>query len=405
MNDNSERVVSRDDAFIEHHYYKGGLRTDAITTSGGRPEWAPAEEWVGFRNELSLEPGDFVVEVVKFKDPQRPITWFGVFQAFPDQVFGDRQNHTGIGVWLRGGYPKEPWYLLDALKILLGTAIKSGDQELPTQARQFLTEYLEKCVDAYDPLPRPLGGLSLAKNQVTTTLTRRLDTSDTDIENIFDDLVYRLFFYLPENEADKTRALIFLTDKAHSPEFPTVSTKPGNLLYDLLRQLPLSLKDQSDTIKQLESDLQKKELEVSQIDLQVDRLAAEASDANRRANVSETQLRDLQASLEENDEHKRFSTLQSGIGELGNQIAALQGKVLSLRREIVDELAREMRSINNTKSHGAPIRQKISPPQPVKRASTKHNSDGSIWHLYFIIAMILLAFSLFSGFVWYFLIR
>lgn len=404
MNDHSENLANQDDAFIEHHYYKGGLRTDAITLEGSRPAWAPAADWVGFRNEMALAPDDYVVEVIKFWDAAYPITWFGVYRSAPDQVYGDRQNHAGVGVWLRGGYPKEPWWLLDALKTLLETATKNDARELPAQARQFLSEYLGKCVEVYEALPSPLGGLSLAKSQVTSTLTRRLDFSDADIETHFDDLVHRLFFYLPDGEAEKSRALTLLTAKPQSAEIPAVTTKPGNLVSDLLKQLPTALRAQSEAISQLESELKKKGAEVSQLDAEVDRLQRESSEAKRMANDFENRLKTLQESLEENDEHKRFSMLQSGIGDLGNEVAHLQGKLSSLRREIVDDLSREIKNMKNSASHGSQIRKQIGhSPDTLARKPTIHSSSGPDWQLYLMIVVVILAIGLLGGTFWYLL--
>jgi len=96
MQQESNSAPTVDKAFLEYHFYSGGLRTEAFSLSGARPEWAPPPDWVGFRNEFSLGPENRVVEVVKFDTDEGPVTWFGVYQASPDKVFGDRKNHTGL---------------------------------------------------------------------------------------------------------------------------------------------------------------------------------------------------------------------------------------------------------------------------------------------------------------------
>jgi hypothetical protein len=111
--------------FVEAHYYAGGLRHLPFGTAR-RPSWAPAEDSVGFQDEFQLEEGDGAVELRRFELGDR-VTWIAVYYRSVDTKLGDRQNHAGVGIWLRNGIVADPAACLYGLSNLAGFLAKNVD--------------------------------------------------------------------------------------------------------------------------------------------------------------------------------------------------------------------------------------------------------------------------------------
>lgn len=402
MENHFEGGIDAEKAFLEYHFYKGGLRTEAFSLSGARPSWAPPTDWVGFRDEFALDPDDRVVEIVKIEGDCGPIAWISVYEAAPDQVYGDRKNHAGMGVWLLGSYPNEPSLLVHALRSLLDLARKDYGQRLPAQTKTFLSEYLENYVAEYEALPRPFGGLTYATNQVASTLTRHLDVTHEKFEENLDELVYRLFYLLSDDASENARALILLTPKVKLRETAATDIQRGRLASDLLKQLPIAMRAQSQLIASLRQELNEERKAVEELDGKVDQLNSEVMSARRRANDAESQLKDLQASLEENDERKRFSLLQSGIADVGNNVAQIQVKLNALRQEIVSDLRREMRFTPPAAPSNSQFRAQHATPETAHPSKIVTSKPGSNIIFYVALFSFVLISTLIAGLIWYF---
>lgn len=390
MRTSSDAPSSADQGFLEYHHYSGGLRADAFSLSGQRPNWAPPHDWVGFRDEFALTAEDRVIEVVKFASDNGPITWLGLYHAAPDKVYGDRKNHAGFGVWLLNGYPKEASLIVDALQRLLDVARDDDQERLSTSAQNFLGKYLETYVDEYESLPRPFGGLALAKNQVASTLSRRINVEDDGFEERLDDLIVRLFFYLPESDADKSRALILLTGRQTQSSIAEPENALGKLAPDLLKQIPIAMRAQSQSIAGLQQQLAHDREALDELDRTRDRLESELLETRRRANDAETQLRDLQASLQEDDERRRFSLLQAGIADVNNSVADLKAKLGSLRQDIVCDLRRDIRPAPSSPPTNE-FRERHVTQTPVQRsASTPGSYDSNLWIIVAVVFSVLI---------------
>jgi len=352
----SESAARADRFFLEYHFYKGGLRTEAFSHTSSRPEWAPPADWVGFRDEFSLTPDASVLEVVKFAGEIGPIVWIGVYAAAPDEVYGDRKNHAGIGVWLLGSYPKQPSLLVEALQRLLDVARKDDGKRFAGKATNFLNEYLGEYIADYEIFPRPLGGLVGAANQVTPTIERRMDAEGKSLDEQINEFVYRLFFALPEVEADKSRALAFLPSKLEAHDAGLLANPLGQLLLDILDQLPIALSAQSRSIALLQAENASKDATISQLEVHSEQLNSELALVRDRVEQAESQLNTLQASLDADDERKRYSYLQSEMSRVGSSVAQISSNIEKLRHELIIAIERSINPNQANSFKGSQIR-------------------------------------------------
>jgi hypothetical protein len=382
--------------FVEHHYYNGGLRVDAVSLSTNRPGWAPDADWVGFRDEIALDAQDRVLEVVKFGTGQNVVVWIGIFESALDQKYGDRKNHAGVGVWLWNGYPKEPSLLIDALGGLLTIAKRNEQDKFKKKAHEFLSSYLEGYIGAYEAIPSPFGGLQCATSPVQSSIVEHLNTKDPTFEEKLNDYVHRLFFLIPDDQAKNSRALLLLTPKdVRQPK--AVQHHPGRLIPQLLSTIPSVFQSQTSTIEQLQLNLGEAHKAIEELDLNVDRLESELLSVRTRAESSEKLLTDLQTSLNENDELKRFSLLQTGIESVNNSVGRLDTRLGGIRQDIVRDVVREMRSIAATAPNPTPagpasgFRQQHNHLVAGSNLAKKGKQSGDIsWALVGVVVLILL---------------
>jgi hypothetical protein len=403
MNKVSESGANADPAFLEYHFYKGGLRIDAFSVSGMRPAWAPPAEWVGFRDEFTLDSEDRVLEIVKFEGNCGPVAWIGIYEAAPDQVYGDRRNHAGIGVWLLGRYPHEPSLLVDALRALLDLARKDDGQRLPMQAKAFLTSYLKNYVADYVMLPRPLGGLEHAKNQIVSTLVLNLKLTDSTFEKDIDDLFHRMFYILPEKESKNSRALIMLSSDKDFCNFTEIKKEFSELSSDIIKNITPAFEEQNKIISDLQKSLQIELTNIEEMDLKFDKISSELNYTISRAEEADLQLRNLHAILEEDDGRRQFAILQSSMSDVINSVAQIDRKLSNFQKDIAIEIKKELISINQLKNNntiGGQIQQKnIRQNQkyyPKKRSSYFDITTIAIASIIFFLIIIMS----FSGYMW-----
>lgn len=145
-------------AFLEAHYYDGGLRFQSLPRDLDRPDWAPAPDRVGFRDEFPLFDGDSVVELAWHASGASVATWLGVYRNSVDLRYGDRKNHAGAGLWLRDRQ------LIDSLGALqsldqFASAVASTATDmtrLADDAQDFLSEYVPALLAPSDRFPTGL---------------------------------------------------------------------------------------------------------------------------------------------------------------------------------------------------------------------------------------------------------
>jgi hypothetical protein len=89
------------DFMFEAHYYSSGLK---FLPFGERPSWVPAADTIIISQDtgISIQEGDYVLGLARFKHNEETIFWVGLSEKSIDQVYGDRGgNYHGIGIWLR----------------------------------------------------------------------------------------------------------------------------------------------------------------------------------------------------------------------------------------------------------------------------------------------------------------
>ena len=127
-------------AFLEGHYYSGGLRYHAYV-AGTRPSWAPPADSVGFRDEFELEEGASAIELRRFRFNGAVVSFVGVFYRSIDAKFGDRGNHAGMGAWFRDVIPFDFNGLLAGLEQLAERIAEDIDpQALVSGAAEFSSD-------------------------------------------------------------------------------------------------------------------------------------------------------------------------------------------------------------------------------------------------------------------------
>jgi hypothetical protein len=139
------------DAFLEAHYYSSGLRYRHISDQGDRPDWAPPPDEVGFRNDIPLTSGDIVIEFQRRVYNQKRITWLGVYEWAVDKRLGDRENHSGVGVWLREGVIVSPYSTINYLtKILFAYRDNLDHPSLDKEATALLKDVIIQSIRRLD---------------------------------------------------------------------------------------------------------------------------------------------------------------------------------------------------------------------------------------------------------------
>lgn len=107
------------DSIFEAHYYSSGIK---FLPFGDRPSWVPAADTIIISQDtgISIQEGDYVLGLARFKHNGEPIFWIGLSEKSVDQVYGDRGgNYHGIGIWLRDSLVLNSEDLADIMQKLL----------------------------------------------------------------------------------------------------------------------------------------------------------------------------------------------------------------------------------------------------------------------------------------------
>jgi hypothetical protein len=402
------RADDEQSAFIEYHYYKGGLRTEFVTSGHDRPTWAPPPDWVGFRSEFVLQDSDLVIELVKFNTSSSVVSWIGLYRHSPDQVFGDRQNHIGIGVWLLDSFPSAPYELIEGLRKLLELFPSNSTENFSATVGHFLSEYVQEYVADLQPLPPPLNGMRLANNQVLTTFQYQIRPEAENWQKRLNDLFFRLYFLYPEGR-EENRALIYIpfTSVAKGPGISgSEEFKKERFIFDFLPKVPVAFSSQANAILELEKQIVADRLSLGQLRSQTSELETDLAHERERGNSVERQYNELKQSLDENDEIKRFTILNEGISYLKSQIHSFEREMQSLRRNVSDDIERALRT-STTSGHTRSTFNGHTVSEPVRLAlahdrSRMGNSDKIPWIPIMAGGVIITIFIGFIFYMWYF---
>ena len=127
MNDQASLVPPP--ALLEVLYFAGGIRSKfygAVT----RPDWVPPPEQVGLQNDVYLAPGQFAIDISRFRYADEVARegaahWFGVY-GYAKDLYGDRGNFCGVGLWVPGVSLPDTENLYDMLLKLVSTLQNGG---------------------------------------------------------------------------------------------------------------------------------------------------------------------------------------------------------------------------------------------------------------------------------------
>ena len=245
-------------AFLEAHFYDGGLRTVPLGLGGARPDWAPDAERVGFRDEFVLGDTDQIVEFYRMLHHGRRLTWLAVYRRSIDRSYGDRRNHAGIGVWLIDQMIVDPHKLLKALGVMADAVGASGPASLEGDAANFLSTFLPKHLLDTHAVPASLHGWnhSSPEEAQTQAYVARADVPDQPFEQAASQIA--ALSWLPGPDPRTSRAVILI-------QAVPGDTQPGGRytpepierdpLPAILRQIPIALAEMTGEGAQLQERL------------------------------------------------------------------------------------------------------------------------------------------------------
>lgn len=337
----SDSVFENGRAFVEAHFYDGGLRNTVVANSANRPSWAPDFQWVGFRDETRLEGSDIAVEIVKFASSSTSIAWIGVYTHATDAKYGDRNNHAGVGVWLRDYFPHDPEILIDGLGKLLKKLKKGSLDDFTNASNKFVRGFLDRIISPYVQLAAPLDGLPPATGQTFSTVSYFVPKDDK-VDSRLNDLFYRAFFLHP-NADGASRMLIHVSEFDRTSGF--VSHQSEGFDSDLVKLLPTAFGDQAREIERLAVQRTTLDKELYNLDIKVDALHGERDALLSKLDAASQEHEEFKKSIEDNDELKRFAAIHGGVSKLQQTTEEILRIIPELQRGIVKEVHSELNRI------------------------------------------------------------
>lgn len=104
---------------LEVLFFSSGLKSK-LYGAERRPDWLPAVDRIGLQNDVYLAPGQHVIDFSRLcrTDGGGGVGWIGIY-AYGKDLYGDRGNFCGVGVWLIDGLVLDHRRLLQVLDALL----------------------------------------------------------------------------------------------------------------------------------------------------------------------------------------------------------------------------------------------------------------------------------------------
>lgn len=310
--------------FLEAHYYSAGLRCEPLSP-GPRPDWAPAGERVGFRDEFPLIEGEAAVEVYRLRYRDQKLTWIGLFYRAPDQKFGDRQNHAGVGVWLNGQQ------VVDASKLIVGlqqfaTEIARGKpvDGLFKEASTFCTaQYLGKYVLPAENFPDQFQGWEFQTPEDAMTQVYLAQAAKDHVWSLVCDLIVQISYLPAAEHPGLSRAIILATTndvsgRVFDRQMPVAIAELATAA--IIRKIPQILPDtqaQNSAYAARVRELSKSELALS----------GELEKARAEARQFADENSDLKKTISENETLKTLVRIQKDLGDLKERSDSLGNNV------------------------------------------------------------------------------
>ena len=346
-------------AALDAHFYTGGRQVRRVAELDAR-DWpiGTLADRVGYGDEVSLQPADWLVEIARLRAHERRVTWIALYRGATDAVLGDRSNYQGVGIWLLDATCRRPDLLLQGLREVVQTLAGEGIERCEAVAREFATpQYLY--LEPLRPMPPGLQGWSFSADLLPTTAVFQASAA-ADPWSAVAEQVSRVTV-LPAATPDQARSLILVTP---SP-VAGVEQLPRTLATDLLAQLPPALADAAAEMANARRDRDASAAEVSG-------LTGRLNEAEATATESRAKIAQLERQIEENDVLKRLKAIDDQLARIQESTRRVDLALPDLKRSAGDQ----------------PL-----PPRPAPRA--QHRSDlgtqraqaGDSWEPYLIGAI------------------
>lgn len=315
-------------AFLETHFYDGGLRFQSLPRDLPRPDWAPAPDRVGFRDEFPLLDGDHVVELSWHRSGASVVTWLGVYRKSVDRTFGDRKNHAGAGLWLRDRQLLDSHGALQGLDQFAEAVASAGTDvtQLSDGADQFLSDFMpSRLADAGSfptglcrmPGPSALSG----QQRFFVAHASELDAAWKLAAEQVDALCY-----LASDGEELSRALILVsTQDPAGREFPRGVPEPvaPTSWTTLLKRLPevcadLAARERSDAAR------------LAALSSERERLAAALGTSEQNGRDLSAKVEALETQIANSETLRAYARVEKELGETRRTFADLRASLNSL---------------------------------------------------------------------------
>jgi hypothetical protein len=330
---------------LEAHTYSEGLRVAVLGRVPERPAWAPPHDYVGFRNEMHLRPGEYVVEFARFLHNASKATWVAVFKRAVDEIYGDRQNHAGVGLWLLG---HDVLYAEPLLTTLQAFADAAARNEVLDAAADGFTQSLPDFLQPSAGLPPPLAGWPYSPSRISESATFVASAPDLDDAwMLAADQLMRATL-LPPPTQHTARALILVrqagADEAQSEAGAALRALTAP---ELVKSLPAAFEGVKEEARNALAEAQaaldrarQREAELSQ-----------AREGQARLEQQLTALKEeagrLRGEIEASDPNRERALLHEAVKDLSRQLNEVKGAVHTARHELLTEMGSIKRGNQN----------------------------------------------------------
>ena len=325
---------------LEAHYYSGGLHIRPIGADQPSPPWvpSPADRYVGFRNEFSLIAGDAVVEVARYDYHGNSVTWVAVYRKSVDEVFGDRGNHAGVGVWLNGALITDAYLLLEGLNALAEGLVSGSPEAIEADAAAFAgAKYLPKYLDLAAHLPDGLSGWRYSPTNIChTEMFYAGATTQKESWGLAAEQIYRVSL-LPAPSPTQCRAIIlvpapetFATGRSFSKMLPLNRTS----LAEVTRFFPGAIHELSLQNEGLSSKSESLEGQLNSVKREAEELAGELQNQRHANSALTEQVTHLNDQLTGDNTAKWLSSIDSRLIRFDSALRENSNSISDLSRII-----------------------------------------------------------------------
>jgi hypothetical protein len=325
---------------LEAHSYSGGLRVQVLGRDPNRPAWVPPHDYVGFRNETALAPGDYIVEFARFAYHRRRVTWTGLYKPAVDEVFGDRLNHAGVGIWLLERDVLHAETLLHGLKRLADAVVEAGNEIVSGNADAFLgDDYLPAYVMPSGSLPPRLAGWSFVPGPLPeTSLFAALDAEPERAWALAAEQLLRATI-LPGPSPAHGRMLILVRSAAGGEDPVGLDRIKPNLAGEIVRSLPAAVGETASDARAAREEAETVSARCRGLESELASEQARSSLLADRVSVLEVETDSLKTQLAGSEPYQAWSALKDQVREVSRQVSHTEQSVETARRDILDRLS------------------------------------------------------------------